>query len=98
MSTQSKNNHKPRAARGPDKHSIKAREDRSELVKNNAPSSPLWVGDVKSSGEALVQAGVDLTAGVALAASLRAQADDADKETLSLQIAWDERYNAFACN
>src|SRR5689334_23231579 len=98
MTNPSENNHRPRAARGADKHSTKAREDRSKLVKNNAPNSSLWGGDVKTSGEALVQAGADLAAGLALATSLRQQAETADKEVRSLRIAWDERFGVFAGN
>jgi hypothetical protein len=96
MTTPSKNNHKPRAARGIDKRTLKARQDRSELIKSTGAQSPLWVGEVKLTGEALIQAGIDLGMGEKLAQSLRIQADSAEKELLSLQIIWDERYGIFA--
>jgi hypothetical protein len=98
MTVPSLNNHKPRAARSPDKRSLKSREDRSELVLSTAANSPLWVGDVKASGENLILAGLELAAGEALVQSLRTQMESAEKQLLSLTIAWDERFNLYAGN
>jgi hypothetical protein len=79
---------------------VKSREDRSTVVKNTAVSSPLWQlnADLKSSGTALVQAGIDLAAGESLLQSLLSQADAAEKEVASLRITWDERFNVYAGN
>lgn len=96
MTTPSKNNHRPRASRGPDKVNVKSREDRSILVGNNAPSSQLWQGDVKAKGETLIKSGLDLVAGEKLAQSLRAQAESAEKEVVTLTIAWDEHFTLYA--
>jgi hypothetical protein len=98
MTVPSLNNHKPRVARSPHKRSLESREDRSELVLSTAANSPLWVGDVKVSGENLVMAGLELAAGEALVQSLRTQMESAEKQLLSLTIAWDERFNLYAGN
>jgi hypothetical protein len=98
MTAPSLNNHKPRAARSPDKRSLKSREDRSELILSTATNCPLWAGDVKASGENLIMAGLELAAGEGLVQSLRAQLESAEKQVLSLTIAWDERFNVYAGN
>jgi hypothetical protein len=94
----SKNNHRPRVTRGDDKLTVKSREDRSILVKNTASNSLFWQvrPEVKFSGEALIQAGSDLVDGEKLVQSLRSQTEAAEKQVVSLKIAWDECFNVYA--
>ena len=96
MTTPSKNNHRPRVSRGPDKDTIKSRQVRSTVIQQNATNSALWVGDVKSKGEALILAGDDLGAKAALVHGLRGQLESAEKELLTAKIEWDERYTVYA--
>jgi hypothetical protein len=97
MST-SKNNHRPRVARMPDKVSVKSRQDRSILVQSNAPSCLIWQAhpSLKDAGEALVQAGLDLANREKKVQQLLAQAETARRELLSLRIAWDGRFTVYA--
>jgi hypothetical protein len=94
----SQNNHRPRAARGPAKLTVKSREDCSILVKSTAPNSAQWMADpvLQTAGTALIQAGVDLSAGEKLVQALKSQVDSAEKGVVTLKIAWDEHFNVFA--
>ncbi len=92
-------NVKPRAARGADTASIKARIDRSGVVSTSGSTSTLWtVPAVKDSGTALVTAGSNLTAGEQLVNNLESQLTTARASLNTLTFAWDEAYGLYCTN
>jgi hypothetical protein len=96
--SESRNNHRPRVARTPDKATLKSRRDRSSVVQKTAPSSPIWKTEpsVKAAGEALIQAGADVAAREARLLQLTSVAETARQKVISLRITWDERFAAYA--
>ncbi|MFT3775796.1 MAG: hypothetical protein QM820_61395 [Minicystis sp.] len=96
----SQKNNRPRVAREADKGSLKARENRSDLIEGSAPSSPIWQAQqpVQAAGKRVIAAGASLAAGEKLLQILEAQVATQRQLLVSLTAEWDEAHRLYATN